>query len=291
MYFVGIDAGGTKTDFLLCDENENQIKKVTLSGGNPNDIGIDACISLLASGLDKLCGDIVPDGVFAGVSGGGYGENAEKINEFLRMRFPTSRVANGTDALNIIHCSKSKGNVGALICGTGNVLFLRIEKELIRFGGWGHLFDNGGSAYDIGRDAIRFMLESEQKSSDLNSTLYILLQKKLGASALESLSSIYSQGSNVKSYVASFAPLVFEAYEQGDLSASNIIKSNVSAVSSAIQAAFAHVKIEAVDEIICAGGLFNSDIFYSLLSKEVNAPLMLLSVPPVLGACRLAMIK
>ena len=71
------------------------------------------------------------------------------------------------------------------------------------------------------------MLESEQKSSNLNSTLYILLQKKLGASALESLSSIYSQGSNVKSYVASFAPLVFEAYEQGDLSASNIIKSNV----------------------------------------------------------------
>ena len=83
MYFVGIDAGGTKTDFLLCDENENQIKKVTLGGGNPNDIGIDACISLLSQGLDELCAGIVPDGVFAGVSGGGYGENAKKINEFL----------------------------------------------------------------------------------------------------------------------------------------------------------------------------------------------------------------
>ena len=28
MYFVGIDAGGTKTDFLLCDENEKQINYI-----------------------------------------------------------------------------------------------------------------------------------------------------------------------------------------------------------------------------------------------------------------------
>ena len=88
MYLVGIDVGGTKSDFLLCDENENQLKRVILGAGNPNDIGIDACISLLSQGLDELCENIAPDAVFAGVSGGGYGENAIKIKDFLKNRYP-----------------------------------------------------------------------------------------------------------------------------------------------------------------------------------------------------------
>ena len=285
MYYVGIDAGGTKTDFLLCDENENQIKKVTLGAGNPNDIGIDECISLLSAGLDELCGDIVPDAVFAGISGGGYGENAKQIRDFLQSRFPNSRVDNGTDAINLIYCSRSSGNVGALICGTGNVLFLRVDGKLVRFGGWGHLFDDGGSAYEIGRDATRFMLECEESQpSELNSTLCVLLRHKLGSSANDALSTIYEKG---KTYIASFAPTVFEAYAQGDTMAISIVESNVNSV--AVRIAFAVFSIGSVDEIVCAGGLFNSPIFYSLLSKKIKYPLSLLNVPPVLGACRRAM--
>lgn len=282
MYFVGIDVGGTKTDFLLCDENEKQIKRVTLGAGNPNDIGIDACISLLSSGLDELCGDIVPDAVFAGVSGGGYGENAERIRTFLKRRFPDSAVDNGPDALNLIYCSESRGNVGALICGTGNVFFLRTEQELLRFGGWGHLFDNGGSAYDIGRDALRFMLDCEESSpSALLSPLCSLLRNKLGASIHDSLAAVYAKG---KPYIASLAPLVFEAYAQGDATAAAIIESNVNSVAARISVVKSTV--DSIDEIICAGGLFNSSAFFELLSKKVDVPLVLLSIPPVVGACR-----
>ena len=282
MYFVGIDAGGTKTDFLLCDENEKQIKRVTLGAGNPNDIGIDACISLLSSGLDELCRDIVPDAVFAGVSGGGYGENAERIRTFLKRRFPDSAVDNGPDALNLIYCSESRGNVGALICGTGSVFFLRTEQELLRFGGWGHLFDNGGSAYDIGRDALRFMLDCEEiLPSALNSPLCLSLRDKLSASAHDSITAIYSKG---KSYIASLAPLVFEAYARGDATAAAIIESNVNSVAARIS--LAKSTVDSIDEIVCAGGLFNSSAFFELLSKKVDVPLVLLSIPPVVGACR-----
>ena len=289
MYFAGIDAGGTKTDFLFCDETEKEIKRVTLGAGNPNDIGIDACLALLSEGLDELCGGITPNAVFAGVSGGGYGEYAERIGEFLKERFPNSCVDNGTDAINLLYCSESSDNVGALICGTGNAFFLRVDGELLRFGGWGYLFDNGGSGYDVGRDAIRFMLESEEKSANLTSTLYVLLREKLGDSAINSLGLIYSKGAQVKPYVASFAPIVFEAYEKGDEFAENIIKTNVSAVADILRTALSRVGSESIDEIICAGGLFNSSVFYSLLSKELDIPLTQLSILPALGACRLAM--
>ena len=287
MYFVGIDAGGTKTDFLLCDENENQLNRVTLGAGNPNDIGIDECIALLSDGLDTLCGNCVPNAVFAGVSGGGYGENAVRIGEFLKNKYPTAVVDNGTDAINLIYCSASRGNAGALICGTGSALFLRVNGELLRFGGWGHLFDTGGSAYDVGRDALRFLLDCEEKkSSALNLPLCLLLRERLGSSAHDALSLIYSKG---KTYIASFAPLVFKAYEQGDLVALSIIESNALAVASRLNSAVATLDSSlALDEIICSGGLFNSSLFFELLSQKVDMPLSLLSVPPVLGACRRA---
>ena len=47
MRFVGIDGGGTKTDFALCDENVNILKRVTLGASNPNDIGIDNTLKIL----------------------------------------------------------------------------------------------------------------------------------------------------------------------------------------------------------------------------------------------------
>ena len=286
MYFVGIDAGGTKTEFLLCDENEKEIKKVVLGAGNPNDIGIDACIMMLSKGLDELCEDIIPDAVFAGVSGGGYGENCARIREFLASRFPKSVIDNGPDVQNLLYCSSSDESVGALICGTGTALFVRDGEKITRFGGWGNLFDGGGSAYDIGRDAICYLLECEECfTEELSSPLNKLVREKLGASAHESLTSIYAKG---KSYIASFAPLVFQAYEQSDPTSAAIIEKNVNAV--AIRIAFSLSTLENRPmEIICAGGLFNSAVFYDMLAQKVKLPLVISLVSPSVGACRCAM--
>ena len=284
MYFVGIDAGGTKTDFLLCDEDKNEIKSLTLGAGNPNDIGIEACISLLSQGLDEVCGSITPNAVFAGVSGGGYGENAARIREYLQTRFPHSVVDNGTDALNLIYCSESSGTVGALICGTGTGIFIRKDGKLYRFGGWGHLFDNGGSAYDVGRDAISRLLLSEEMGDDASATpLCSLLLDRLGATAHEAINSFYKKG---KSYIASFAPIVFEADSMGDMAARRIIESNVQTVAERLS--YVKSTVGDVEEIICAGGLFKSKIFFELLSEASEIKLTLLDVPPVRGACNRA---
>lgn len=284
MYYVGIDAGGTKTDFLLCDENEKQIKKITLGAGNPNDIGIDACIELLSAGLDELCANLTPNAVFAGVSGGGYGENARRIRSFLEERFPNSKVENGSDVLNVIYSSESEGTVGALICGTGSVLFVRSMGELFRFGGWGHLLEDGGSAYDIGRAALQALLDCEEHSPEqLSTPLYSALRSYLGSSAHDALSEIYAKG---KTYIASLAPLVFEAHDKGDAVASSIIENNVNAVAVRIAMSFAICG--EIEEIVCAGGLFNSAVFFEMLSKKIKIPLVRLSISPVLGACRRA---
>ncbi len=285
MRIIGIDAGGTKTEFLLCDENETVLKRVVLGTGNPNDIGIDACISLLSKGLDELCENETPDAVFAGVSGGGFGENYDKIKAFLTARYPNSKVENGTDAINLLYCADTDKNCAALICGTGSALFIRRKEEILRMGGWGYLFDMGGSGYDIGRDAIRVLLEAEETAQEkLDSPLCKALREHLECSAHEAISDFYAKG---KVYIASLSPFVFKALDAGDEDAQKIVQSNAQAVAERIsQAQKVWGKI---DRIVCAGGLFSAPAFKEELSKLVNVPLLIPDVSPAMGACRKAL--
>ena len=284
MRIVGIDAGGTKTEFLLCDENENVINRVVLGTGNPNDIGMDACLTLLANGLDKLLGNETPDALFAGVSGGGFGELCEKINYFLSSRYPNTKVKNGTDAINLLYCAKTDSTCAALICGTGTALFVRKNGEVLRMGGWGHLFDLGGSGYDIGRDAIKVLLEAEEIAEErLNTPLCKLLLASLGCSAHKAIGDFYERG---KAYIASFAPLVFEALEQGDKFAKMIVEENAQVVAKRIS--MAKETWGEISQIVCAGGLFSAPAFYSELSKRVDIPLIIPDISPAMGACRCA---
>ena len=285
MRIVGIDAGGTKTELLLCDEKENIINRVLLGTGNPNDIGIGACLELLGNGLDKLLGNDLPDAVFAGVSGGGFGEHREKIKAFLSKRYPFARVDNGTDAINLLYCANTDKTCGALICGTGSALFVKRGEEILRFGGWGHFFDLGGSAYDVGRDAIRALLEAEETAQEkLTTPLCKLLLARLGRSAHEAIGDFYDKG---KVYIASFAPTVFEAFDMGDKTAHMIVEENAQAVADRIS--LAALAFERIEQIVCAGGLFSASAFYSELSKRVDIPLIIPDISPAMGACRKAL--
>lgn len=288
MRLVGIDAGGTKTDFLLCDENLLELARITKGGANPNDIGIDACVALLCEGLSELCSDGEPNAVFAGVSGGGYGEHASKISSALGSLYPSALVEAQSDALNLIYSSplssNPKATVGALICGTGTGLFIHKNNELFRLYGWGHLFDNGGSAYDFGRDAIRILLKSEENpKSALSTPLMQSLTAKLGSSAHVAIPELYRLG---KPYIASFAPTVFEAVEKNDTDALRILELNTDILAERIT--LAESIYGKIDELVCAGGLFASRAFVDSLSQKTDVKLNLLTYPPVLGACKRA---
>ncbi|MDO5577557.1 MAG: hypothetical protein Q4F84_10805, partial [Fibrobacter sp.] len=75
--YLGIDGGGTKTDFLLCDSDLREIARVTKSGCNPNDIGIDKCLEILCDGISNVMQGNEDNEIslFAGLSGGATGDN------------------------------------------------------------------------------------------------------------------------------------------------------------------------------------------------------------------------
>ena len=279
---VGIDAGGTKTEFLLCSGEGIVYGRALRGTGNPNDIGIDACVNMLVEGISELCGKEAPDAVFAGISGAGSGDNAKRIREALCAAYPNTAVEVCTDASNLLASGRKDGDSAALICGTGTALFVQKDGVEHRVGGWGYLFDRGGSAYDLGRDAIRATLAAEEKLIP-EGELCRRVRESLGADAHAALAEIYKNG---KAYIASFAKIAVECAENGDATAVEIVNESVRALCKRV--AKAKELYGDRPELICGGGLFNSKYFSSLLGKaleEQGVSLYIPEHPQVFGAC------
>ncbi|MBE7036510.1 MAG: hypothetical protein E7403_04375 [Ruminococcaceae bacterium] len=285
---IGIDGGGTKTEFVLCDETGFVKKKVLLGAGNPVDVGLEKACQLIKQGI---CGLLetkdsqrtVIDGMFIGLSGGSVSNNAEIIRSYFAKEFPLAYFENGSDAMNVISNGLEDDDGVILIAGTGSVAFARRGDEFWRVGGWGYLFDGAGGGYDLGQKAIQAALR-ELDGTGEKTLLSALLEKELGMSAGQALTKFYDGG---KRFIASFAPLVFTAYKKKDAVAERIIDETVRHWVTIINRAGEYVSH--TNRVALAGSLFRQkEILLPKLHKNFGREIefILSDMPPVFGAIR-----
>ena len=282
--YLGVDGGGTKTEFVLTTAEGNVLKRVLMGGCNPNDVGFSETEKIITSGLNAILTEFPSvKSIFCGVSGISTGNYGERLSASLKKAYPQAKIKVQSDAFNLFGIY-DEAEV-ALISGTGSVAFVKTGEEYKRLGGWGHLFDSAGSAYDIGRAAIVGAL-SEEDARKEPSKISLLLREKTNASSVwEHIDSLYRGG---KSYIASFASLVFEAYAEGDSKAFQIIDENAKALAELLNKA---VNLYGVKPIaIASGGLFEhfSDILISHIKRYSEVKVLVSDLPPIYGASRKA---
>lgn len=282
--YLGIDGGGTKTEFTVVSSSGHIIKHSITSGSNPNDIGYENTERLITDEVIKIVTSSPSlKGIFCGVAGMATGDYAERLLTALKRLCPQAEIRVSSDAFNLFGLHDDADMV--LIGGTGSVVFVRDGEEYKRLGGWGYLFDRAGSAYDIGRDAVCNALEEEDGNRD-RSLLSLMLLKRMNASTMwEHINSLYSGG---RAYIASFATTVFEAYRSGDEAAIGIIDQNAKALAGLLNSA---VRLYGVNPIATvSGGLFEHHAY--IMNKHIRAysatELKTSDLPPVYGACKQA---
>ncbi len=282
--FLGIDGGGTKTEFVLVSSEGYVLKRIVKSGCNPNDIGYSAMLSILVDGI----GDILTEfhsvkSIFCGIAGISAGDYAKRLSAELKRRYQQTEIQIKNDSFNLFALDERADM--AVISGTGSVIFVKDGDSYKRLGGWGYLLDGAGSAYDIGRDAIREALREEDMKENHSLMSSMLYQKLNTDSVWEHINTIYNEG---KPYIASFAPIVFDAFKQGDEKAKEIIAGNAKALAELLNAG---VKLYAANPIaIASGGLFEhyEDIITEFISQYSDVKLLVSKLPPIYGACKKA---
>ncbi len=286
-FLLGIDGGGTKTEFLLTDFEKNKIRRVVLGGSNPNNAGIENTYAVLEKGIAQICEgfDYGKISVCAGIAGTKTGENHSLLNDFF-SRFGFAFVGCCSDIDLALETALKGENGTVVIMGTGIVAYSNSDGKLHRAGGRGYMIDKGGSGFHFGSDALNSAFEFLDGRGG-SATILGIIEEKLGKKLEDSVSELYNGGA---SYIASFAPVVFEAYKLGNIKASEIIDRNALEAAKVINGARRFVKNGNRKIVVCGGLCKQKEILCPFLMKYVGdgAAITFLEEPMVNGAVSLA---
>ena len=273
-FMIGVDGGGTSTEFALFSSEGHIFKNFKLPGSNSSTIGIEAALNILFDGID-LC---LAEGknvkaIFVGIAGNNYDE----LTAGLKHRYPDIDIRVDSDGVSALY--SAEGDV-ALICGTGSILLRKDGEKVKTVGGWGYVFGDPGSAFNFGREAIKNALLYED-GGEASAYLYSLLKGKMGVKE----SFLFEVDGNEVPNVARQASVVFDAFKAGDSVAEEIINNQMRELNDLINVACPNG-----GRIVACGGIMEhfNEIIIPVLKKYVkeNIEFVLPKLPPIYGSCR-----
>lgn len=154
--YAGIDGGGTKTAIVIVDETGNVVSRVQVSTSNAAVVGHEAAGTVLRQGITDALAAAGPDAILAsawfGLSGSDRPEDHQRLRPHVAGLATEIRMSNDAELL----LGALPGSIGvAVVSGTGSIAFGRAASgERARAGGWGHIFGDEGSGYDLARRAL-----------------------------------------------------------------------------------------------------------------------------------------
>lgn len=233
--YAGFDGGGTRTTCALCDP-EGAVLGVG-SGGRSNyhNTGMrNALASLKRSFEGALAQSGAAHGRFGleacfGLAGLDSPEDMAIVKRGLR----SMALGSGGRRNDLVVNDWRTAVTGALIdqpgvtltAGTGCVAAAQSDggRRVARVGGWGHIVDDRGSAYDIGRDALYAAMRDYDERGP-KTTLLRLLMRKLDVSEPQGIIGRVYAGHMSVSEMASLSALVSDAADGGDEVALGILR-------------------------------------------------------------------
>lgn len=279
---IAVDGGGSKTEFVLVTARGQLLRRLVLPGSNPNACTVNGSCAILKQGLDTLLQEgCAVTHVYIGGAGMASGGNGEAVEAALRKSYPQLTVYCRSDITNLLALSDDPDNALALICGTGSVVYAARDGRLRRFGGGGWRLETAGSGYDLGRTALLAALEHRDGTGP-ETMLTHAVEQRLGDTVWNCIGTLSGE-SNAR--IASFAPLVLDAWQAGDAVAAEIVDQTLQRLSHLVTVAAQATP--SARQVVVGGSLLTRDAalrhgLQKLLPAHlsVTAP----SAPPVWGA-------
>jgi len=264
-YFLGVDGGKSSTCALVGDRTGRVLG--CGHSGPSNHVGeaegkarftsaIRDCLAAACAEAGLDAARVRFESSCLGFSGGPADKQA-----ILREVLRSERTIVTHDALIALSGATAGGPGLIVIAGTGSIAFGRDEAgETARAGGWGFIFGDEGSGFDIVRQALRAALRFEEGWGPPCSLRPLLLDATGARNVNELLHRFYTP-EFPRPRIAAFAKLVDEAAENGDVTAREILNE----AAQKLAALAAAVRDQLFDEgeparAAYIGGVFRSNI-------------------------------
>lgn len=291
MYVIGIDGGGTKTRLAVCAPDGTLLRRETLGAFNLSAIGEDG-FRRRTEEILALCGDMRGCGAIcvggAGVSGAAAGEILRA--ELAAHGFAGKLLLCGDHEIALAGAMQTPGCV--LIAGTGSVCYGKnAAGETFRCGGGGHIIDDPGSGYTLGRDALAAALRTEDGRLSENA-LHAAVMDAVGGHDIQGIFDFVYFSRRGKSDIAALAPLVLRCAEQGDAVSLAILRRGATELARLVSAVTGRLGLDKKSPCALAGGLLAENNIYRRTVCEALAPFCRPAKPEhgaLFGAVQLAL--
>ena len=266
MFAAGIDGGGTAARVELRDSEEHLISRRVFGPFNITGIGRDAFIGRLRE-IFSFCGNMRD---CASLCIGGAGMTRKDTGELIRSELRSAGFHGvlklcGDCEIALRGAMDCPGCI--LIAGTGSIVYGKNENGIsLRVGGYGHLIDDRGSGYALGRDALAHTVQTLDGCFPPNSLAESILHHLGTDNAAGVVNYVYSETSG-KEYIAALAPFVIMSAAGGDLYAMDILRKNAGDLTVMSEALIRRLKLP--DPVIAlSGGLLMNDNLYQRMVRE-----------------------
>jgi N-acetylglucosamine kinase-like BadF-type ATPase len=221
MFIAGIDGGGTHTRIELRDGENRLLRKGEFGPFNLNSIGEEAFRGLLRQ-VFAWCGGMVD---CEKLCVGAAGISNPKVREILEEELTAAGFRGkwklcGDQEIALRGAMDGPGI--AVISGTGSICFGKnVAGETARSGGFGHLIDDGGSGYAIGRDVLSSAVRAYDGRLQ-NNALLLAVCSRLEGGPEKIVPFVYAPETD-KSAIAKFSHIALELAGRGDPEAQGIL--------------------------------------------------------------------
>lgn len=228
--FLGVDGGGTKTEFVCIDGAGTVIARAVTGTTYHLQVGLDEAVRRLEQGIAAVCTDlaITPSAIdYAFVGLPAYGEDGvadPQLDAACCRLLGHDRYLCGNDMI----CGWA-GSLGCedginIVAGTGSIGYGEREGLSARVGGWGEVFGDEGSAYWIairGLALFSRMSDGRAPKGLLHDRITETLALKTDLELCERTMGPQAMG---RSEIAGLARVVSKAAADGDTGARAILE-------------------------------------------------------------------
>ncbi len=304
-HVVGVDAGGTSTRAIVVDASGSVLGAAHAGGANPNSHPPAEAAARIANAITGALGGLDPAATAACVVGmAGVSKLSDPaIADIFATAWKTagiSPVRTVPDSEVAYASATSAPDGSVLVAGTGSIAGrVRGRRMVSTVGGYGWLLGDDGSAYWLGREAVRSTLDVLGRGDGLGPLAVAVLAEALGPSAMDAAVSrdvtertavwralITSANAEAPIRLARFAPFVSEADRAGDPSADRITSEAARLLVTNVMAAREPgetTPVVLVGSVLSPDGPVGAKVRAALAGLEV-----LTSTDGVLGAAWLA---
>ncbi|MBU1422669.1 MAG: hypothetical protein KKG06_05720 [Bacteroidetes bacterium] len=274
-YVLGVDGGGTKTTALLVSLDGTVVAEEHTGPTNLQIVGTDQAATIIINLIQDCCkkagsSTSYIQSIVLGLAGAGRSIDKSTLLEELasiasQYNLHLPNIIIETDARIALEAAFASSFGIVLIAGTGSIALGKGEDgKLYRAGGWGRILGDDGSGYAVALKALNAAIRSFEGRGD-KTVLNNLALEHFKVTLLDDLvTKIYRENVDV----ASFVPKVFQAEQEFDHVAHNILFSQANELAELVRVLIGQMKPKRKIPVALMGGLLEYENVYSKMVKE-----------------------